>query len=381
MAIQRPLRLKLVLSLLLITRSGLHGQQSTMEPYTPLPRPTLTIGAEGDPDYEFLMIGALLRLPTGSIAVADWRNPRIRIFDSTGQFLRNLGRQGAGPGEFRAVHALFLAGDTLIAYDWHLRRLTRFLPTGALLSTQNVQPAAADGPVDLVGRLANGRWLVTTPHAPDWMHGPGVYRDTLRVGTVAPSSTGPVRWIGTFPGMTFFAYMPSQDKSRWAVGPLPVAPTTLVGALGDTIVVGDTGVPGLQYFLSDGSAVRRLPIPTLATPDLRRQREVARDEALAQAADPGGKPYILASYDAPRTPPRYHDFTIAADGDLWVRLFEETPADSTRYLVLTRAGQVRARLALAPRSRVLTVQPPWILVAVPNMDDVEQVAVIQWAPH
>lgn len=301
------------------------------------------------------------------------------MYDAKGKLIRKLGREGAGPGEFRGVHALFLAGDTLIAYDWHLRRLTRFLATGELLGMQSVQPADDDGPVDLAARLANGRCVVTTPHAPNWGHGHGVYRDTLRVGTIAPSSTGAVRWVGDFPGMTFIAYMPGSDKRHWSVGPLPVAATTLVEALGDTIVVGDTGTPELLYLLADGRVARRLTLPLDPLTDLRQQREAARDEALAERGGQANKAAIQASLEAPRSPPRYRDFTVASDRQLWIRLFEERPTDSTRYLVLAPTGEVRGRLSLPPRSRVLSVQVPWILAAFRDGDDVERVGVIRWA--
>jgi hypothetical protein len=271
-----------------------------------------------------------------------------------------------------------LAGDTLIAFDAHLLRLTFYLATGTLVGTQPVQTAAEDGQVHIAGRLPSGRWLVVTPHYPSWTHGPGIYRDTLRVGTVAPSSTGPVRWVGNFPGATFFAYMPGQDKARWSVGWAFLAPTSMVGALRDTIVVGDTATPELLYMLADGRLVRRLTLPLPGPPDLTQHRNAARDEELAQADPHLNRAYVRASYAAPRPTPRYRDFVVASDGHLWIRLFEERPAGSVPYLILSAAGTVRARVSLPPRSRVLTVQSPWILCVLRDADDVERVGVVRW---
>lgn len=120
----------------LLTTSHLCAQGTS---YVPLPDPVLTIGHEGDPDYEFLSIGYAYRLATGDIVVADWRTPFLRVFDHKGQLLRKLGREGAGPGEFRSVYSLLVIGDTLAAYDWSTLRLTRYLATGRLLATQPVQ--------------------------------------------------------------------------------------------------------------------------------------------------------------------------------------------------------------------------------------------------
>ena len=371
-------RIGFLVGLLLPISTNLLAQRTASSSYVPLPAPVLTIGGEGDPDYEFVSIAAARRLPTGGIAIADWRTPTIRVYDPRGHLIHRLGREGAGPGEFRGVHDIFLAGDTLIAFDSNLLRLTRYLATGALVGTQPLQTAADDGRVHVTGRLLSGRWVVVTPHAPDWTHGPGLYRDTLRVGTVAVSSTGPVRWVGNFPGATFFAYMPSQDKARWSVGWAFFAPTSLVGILGDTLVVGDTATPELQYLLADGRLVRQMTIPLDAPPDLRQHRKAARDEALAQAGPSTNRAYVQAMYDVPRPTPRYRDFVVGSDGHVWIRLFEERPAGPVRYLILSADGTLRARVSLPPRSRVLTVQSPRVLCVLRDADDVERLGVVRW---
>jgi 6-bladed beta-propeller protein len=357
--------------------TSLQAQRPASSPYTPLPAPILTIGTEGDPDYEFVSIIAALRLPNGAIAVADQQTPTIRIYDEKGRLTGKLGRKGEGPGEFRRISELFAAGDTLTAFDSNLLRLTHYLARGALVGTQPVQ-TAGDGRVHITGRLANGHWLVTTLHSPNWNHGPGIYRDTLRVGLLPSSSSGPVHWVGTFPGASLFAYMPGQNKAQWAVGWLFFAPTTLVGSVADTVVVGDTGVPELRYFRPDGRLVRRVTIPLDDPPDLSRHRAAARDEELAQAGPHTNKAYVQALYEVPRPTPRYRDFLVALDGHLWIRLFEERPAGPTPYLILTAAGTVRARVSLPPRNRVLTIQGPWVLVALRDANDVERVGIVRW---
>ena len=363
---------------LLAVGEGLIAQAG---PFQALPKPTLVIGTEGNPDYEFVNIVAIHRLPDGAVAVGDYQTqtPTIRIYDSQGRLLRKLGRLGEGPGEFRGLSALLQSGDTLIVFDSRLLRLTRYLAGGTLLGTQPVRTDAVNGRVYITGRLASGRWLVTTPHQPNWSHGPGIYRDTLRVGTLDPSSTGSVRWAGDFPGATLFAYLPAE-KSRWVAGWAFVSPNTLVRVAADTIIVGDTAVPELQYLRSDGRLIRGVALPLGAPPDLSRQRAAARDEGLALDRTGSNKAYAQALYEAPRPTPRYRSFIVAADGTLWIRLWEEDPADPPRYLILSSEGNVRARVSLPPRSEVLSVQGPWIAVVLKDEDDVERVGLIRWAP-
>jgi 6-bladed beta-propeller len=355
-------------------------QQAPAEHYSPLPSPVLTIGAEGNPDYEFTALGAAHRLASGDFVVADWQSPIIRIYSPDGRLLRRVGRKGSGPGEYQAIHDLFLAADTILAYDWHQRRLTRLLATGELLGTQLLQPGGGR-PVDLVTRLSKGRWLVVTGHQPSWSHGHGVYRDTLEVGVLGPSGFGSIHWLpASYPGMTMFAYMPSEDKTRWVVGPLALAATTVVQAHGDTILIGDTGTPEIQRWTADGMRLPPLALPLPLQPDLSPLLNARRDEDLAAPGADRQRPYILASRAAQRVLPRYQDFLLASNGDLWFHLFSRTVADSTRYLLLDSRGRVRARITLPARSRVLSVEGDWVLSSIKNEDDVEALAVRRWVP-
>jgi hypothetical protein len=79
-------------------------------------REHVTIGVEaGDPTAEFGRIAGVVKLPDGSIAVADGGNAEVRIFAADGTYQRTVGRRGAGPGEFSSLTRLVVSGDTLIA--------------------------------------------------------------------------------------------------------------------------------------------------------------------------------------------------------------------------------------------------------------------------
>jgi len=79
------------------------------------PKPLLQIGGAADGPSGFAFIKGVVRLSDGSIAVANQRPSEIRIFDASGRFVRSLGRNGTGPGEFnRVLFRLLRSGDTLI---------------------------------------------------------------------------------------------------------------------------------------------------------------------------------------------------------------------------------------------------------------------------
>lgn len=65
--------------------------------------------------------------PRGNIYVADrWV---IRVFAPDGRLVRNIGRQGNGPGEFGTLSSVeLMPGDSLYAFDGELSRVTVFEP-------------------------------------------------------------------------------------------------------------------------------------------------------------------------------------------------------------------------------------------------------------
>ena len=73
----------------------------------------------------FRVVGAHF-LPDGSIAVADAGNARVAVYAPSGPIRRSLGREGDGPGEFRALSHLFVFGDTIAVYDQVALRFTHW---------------------------------------------------------------------------------------------------------------------------------------------------------------------------------------------------------------------------------------------------------------
>ena len=110
------------------------------EGWTVDPEPAVEIGVlTGDPDYEFVDLIAAARLARGDIVVADQGASELRSYDAEGRYQWTAGRAGEGPGEFGSLDYVgVLAGDTLVAYDAALLRVTLFGPEGDLIRTQRM---------------------------------------------------------------------------------------------------------------------------------------------------------------------------------------------------------------------------------------------------
>ena len=70
--------------------------------------------------------------PDGSLLVADNSGPRLLRVSSTGEVVDSRGREGNGPGDFYRIMRVFSLGDTVLAYDGVLRRVTTWVGDGEL---------------------------------------------------------------------------------------------------------------------------------------------------------------------------------------------------------------------------------------------------------
>lgn len=72
----------------------------------------------GTAEYSFSDINSIAAAPSGAIYVDDAHPPSIRRFGLDGRFVRWIGREGEGPGEFRSIAGISVLPDgRLAAWD------------------------------------------------------------------------------------------------------------------------------------------------------------------------------------------------------------------------------------------------------------------------
>ena len=68
----------------------------------------LSIGSEEDENYMFYLVWHIAVDKKGNIYVVDWGKKHVQMFDDRGQYIRTIGRQGQGPGEFGSPDGVFV---------------------------------------------------------------------------------------------------------------------------------------------------------------------------------------------------------------------------------------------------------------------------------
>lgn len=313
---------------------------------------------EGREDVAFTRINSVVIGPDGRILVLEASDLTIRVFDPQGRFLHRIGRLGSGPGEFRALSGAAFIGDTLVVFDWNLRRLTYFRPNGEVARTRLTTFSLGQhgSPVRMTA-LPNGGLVLETQLGcvPPRREG----MDALwRLMYIPPDSPDPVEWMVAVQTRQFPVY--TADGRTCTNLFLPFAPgATGAVATDGRVATGMGDAPSVA--LHDGMTARGGPLGTPQRtltlvepmrPFTRADREWWQREfvdARLNPREPGPLDGELRTLRGSLTMPShwaaYDRLAFAFDGDLWVRQPPGSAA-TARWDVIRRDGTHRGTVRL-----------------------------------
>ncbi len=165
----------------------------------------------------------------GNLLVADTKNNRIEIFDSSGKFLRAFGRKGSGDGELNEPCGVAVdpEGDVWVADTWN-HRIVHFSGDGQFRKAFGDPEHSLFGPRALV--VSRGAVYVADTGNKRVVR---FDREGKKTGEFGVNGTGP--------------------------GQL-VEPVGIAADASGNLVVADTGNHRVQVFDSDGVFVREFPV-------------------------------------------------------------------------------------------------------------------------
>jgi hypothetical protein len=145
----RRMRCVALITLAMLTPAAAGAQQTVQGPGRDRalvggPEMLFSIGAmEGESWETFGDVAQVAFDARDNLYVLDRGNHRVLVYDTAGRFVRQLGKQGGGPGEFQAPIGIAVGRDgTVIVADAAHRNLTIFRPDGELDRTVPYDPAA-----------------------------------------------------------------------------------------------------------------------------------------------------------------------------------------------------------------------------------------------
>jgi len=120
----------------------------------------LSIGGKKADSREFLGHPAYTGENNRYIYIADRGLRNIKVYSHDGKFVKQIGREGKGPGEFMAIYGIYVDNDELIVMDDQLMRFTRFTVEGEVKSTHFYRDLGITvGPRDFT-KISNGNYLL-----------------------------------------------------------------------------------------------------------------------------------------------------------------------------------------------------------------------------
>jgi len=317
----------------------------------------LTQIGEGEP-YEFYDVRDALRLPDGSVAVAESSSDQVRFFSSAGEFLRARGRTGEGPGEFQQLTSIEQArGDSLVTFDARLQRITVLSPEGEGYRIISLRLPGTF--VSTLFPLQGSTFLARIPGL--WVPQPtdGLYRKPHPL--VRLDSRGEI--------LDTLVVLAGYEEFQWQLGEVTSVP--LFGkdshyvVFRDRVYFGDSDTMEIRVLLASGELERIIRVPgfdlTLPAEEITQEREARLGpNPTSRRRD------IVAALPTPGRRPAYCSLVVDAEGCVWAeqcmgRLTRMMGGGPSSWTVFSPEGEWLGEVKLPARFFVFEIGSDYVL--------------------
>ena len=325
--------------------------------------PTLTIGlVEGDPNYMFERISLALRLEDGTFVVGERGANEIRLFDAAGVYIRTLGGNGEGPGEFGLLYEVWARGDTIWASDNLLRRVSVFERGGDVLETIRVEAAPGRGSGSATSHFADGTLLVLNASSGtirfrngDVVAGAVWSLDRYSRGGRFMNEISPLqassRWDHDIQGIASAMYLP------FSVGTPPFA------ASGEDVYAGTGTEASIERWNNDGvlSHVVRWTIPERRVSDEDKSRYRQAYSVAPRHIDAAAWARYLRETPFPERMPLYGRFLVDAERNLWAERFRPSWEEQSSWYVFDEQGAWLGEVDTPPGLHIFEIGADYVI--------------------
>ena len=272
----------------------------------------------------------------GQIFVADTDAVQVFVFSETGEFIRIIGREGKGPGEFTGINGISVGpGDSLFVLNWSPKHLSVFEPEWHQFEySLRIPETLLSYPDELLGVTERGYYILyqsvfsflgyfeEQPSLAD----AGRYAMVYFIGTDGSMSDEPVMKL---PGRKFIV---STETSGMLIRPLPFGRhfTYRVDSAG-LLYSGWNDTIDILVSADDGQVHRTIRID-------HQPLKVTRadiDSLLASLSSRNSRKMVMDA-DLPKTRPAYESFAVDDKGRVWVRITTAKETDTVSWTIISR---------------------------------------------
>lgn len=285
------------------------------------------------------------RMEDGRLVVLNRGSQELFVFGRDGEFLQSIGQRGEGPGEFMdPIELDFVAGDSIIVWDWELGRLELFGPAGSHQRSVRLQPPVPN-PTGRLGVLGRDGIVLGSHrlHLPDTQLTPQ-FLQVLRydwsgrlVDTLATLPYGELGWV--------------DRESRRGGRPL-FQSRGAFSTHGDLLYTSNGSSPEVRIHRGD----RLESIVQWEPGDLSVRREHVEAYKAARLEEAGDwaqyRQKELDAFPPKDTFPAVIEIQIDPLGRIWIRTFARPGSAATVWLGFAKTGAFICSLSVP---RALTV--------------------------
>lgn len=338
-------------------------------------------------ERDLLYLRDIVRMTNGDLVVANAGLSELDVFDSTGRFLRSIGRAGRGPGEFnRMLEMLRCGGDTLVVNQGY--SVSVFDPYGAFVETRVSSKPPGGGANQVFGATRDCGALLMVDHRAYEYSPPSPGNIFFRPKLIFWSELGTEGWdtvttvrgpeLLSIPGAVSSVILPHGSYSVWT-------------SHGDRVFVADTDRPEIRTLERRRGLHRVVRWQARPTPIASSDR-VAYDAWRKEhfASHPEEPRDVLPPSAALRWPgakPLFAELQADDEGNLWVRPFPPTSSGRLssyhpgpesppeEWTVIDSTGRWLGAVRIPGGVEVKAIQARRILGIARDADDVEEVRI------
>lgn len=336
--------------------------------------PSLVIGGlDGPEDSGLYRVRGAARLPDGRIAVANDGSLEVKIFGVDGAQLASLGGEGQGPGEFNSVTLTGRLGDTLVALDRRLRRVSLVHPDEGFVRSFTIAEPVTEFPLGGWFFESGSVLIEDLSLSADGGFEDGFGRRPARLKSC--DLTGALHSdFGELPGSEEFT-ITRQGEHGTAIGisSVPFGKSPQVAVAGDRLFFGSQDSYEISVF--DSRAALRTLVRLARSPVRVTDSDLAAyisaelegsDEEKARAERERFEQMPMMEFR-----PAHGAISADREGFLFVEEFRAPGMESIPVNVFDPDGRLVGRFEISADTEILEIGPGYLLALYEDSMDVE----------